>query len=156
MNDKYVDFSIVESLDQVISRLREYIVEGWKWDYANGETLEDGCNLRSDVKALLSIVNPVPKPVTTVRRLAKQLALTWQTMNKEEQEVIKTWLTELDSHADDTPISSNKDQAYRNCLQGAENLMGKMLTVIAACRDTVTYRDFAIAFQCWQEEKEGL
>lgn len=95
------------------------------------------------------------KPMTSNRLLARQIALAWEQANKEEQEVIKTWLTEIE-HADNPAIPSNKIQAYRNCLQGAENLMVKMLTVIAACRDTVTYRDFAIAFQCWQEEKDGL
>jgi hypothetical protein len=100
------------------------------------------------------------KPMTSNRQLARDIATAWETFSKEQLKACQGWLREALNdgicHTSTATIQSNKIQAYRNCLQGAENIMAKMLRDIAACRDAVTYRDYVSAFQSWQEEKEGL
>jgi hypothetical protein len=98
------------------------------------------------------------QPMTSTRRLAKDIAIAWETFSKEQLEACQAWLKEAIENESDNipPIQSEKRQAYVNCLQRAENIMVEMLKHIGSIRDDVAYGCLYASFQCWQEEKDGL
>jgi hypothetical protein len=51
---------------------------------------------------------------------------------------------------------SEKDQAIRNCLCGAELLFLSMFSYIVSKADPITYSSFAFRFESWKEEKDNL
>ncbi len=159
MNDKSIDFSKVQDCKPMTSNRKLAMDIATAWETFSKEQLE-ACQgwLQEALKNESNTREDFSKDgiVTEYRHLARSIAIGLGFISKDEIGSVIDWIKKDLDYVDPSAIPLHKIQAYRNCLQGAENLMGKMLTVIAACRDAITYRDFVIAFQCWQEEKDGL